>query len=103
MEKKDIVLAVFGAAVGLAGILLVFVGFVYGHAETITLAIPREKHKLVAKMGIVPFLLSLLCATFCLRWMSYPSDIAFGSLSYSFYSCMGLTALYGIVAFLFYL
>jgi hypothetical protein len=33
-ERKDIILAVIGASVALASLLLVFVGFVYAHAET---------------------------------------------------------------------
>ena len=56
MESKDIVIAMFGAAVGLAGILLVFVGFVYSHAETIDLADTRRKYKIIAKLGLAPFL-----------------------------------------------
>jgi len=103
MEKKDIVIAVFGAAVGLAGVLLVFVGFVYSHAETITLEIPRKKNKLVAKIGLLPFLVCLVCASFSLTWMLCPTDCKFHWMVWSFYSGMGFTALYGIVAFIFYL
>jgi hypothetical protein len=103
METKDIAVAIFGAAVGLAGILLVVVGFVYSHAETIDLAQTRAKYRLVAKSGIVPFLVSLLCAAFCLRWMLIPSWVTFCWVRYSFYACLGLTALYGVVAFVFYL
>jgi len=103
MESKDIVIAVFGAAVGLAGILLVFVGFVYSHAETIDTARTRERYKTVAKSGIVPFLILLVCACLCLRWMLVPSSTTFCAVLYSFYGCLGLTALYGLVAFIFYL
>jgi hypothetical protein len=37
VENKDLIIALFGAAVGLAGILLVFVGFIYAHSETLEL------------------------------------------------------------------
>lgn len=103
MEKKDIVIAVFGAAVGLAGILLVFVGFVYSRSETFDLEATRTKYARVAKVGIVPFLLSLASAALCLRWMLYQSATSYNLALCSFYWCMGLTALYGIVAFIFYL
>src|SRR5438132_13205487 len=78
MEPKDIVTAIFGAAVGLAGILLVFVGFVYSHAESQPLKDDREKYKLVAKVGLLPFLICLTCAFFCLNWMSSPSQTSLG-------------------------
>src|SRR6266852_1619930 len=102
-DQKDIVIAIFGAAVGLAGILLVFVGFIYSHAETIDTARTRERYKLVAKSGIVPFLVSLLCAFLCLKWMLGPSLVTFGWVQHLFYGCLALTALYGVVAFVFYL
>lgn len=103
MEPKDIVTAFFGAAVGLAGILLVFVGFVYSHGETLSLKADRDRFKLVAKIGLIPFLISLGCGWACVRWMLHPSLLALCWARYLVYASMGLTALYGIVAFLFYL
>jgi hypothetical protein len=103
VEKKDIVLAIFGAAVGLAGILLVFVGFVYSHAETQPLADDRKKFRVVAKVGLLPFLVSLTCAALCLGWMFSPTDTTLCWIRGTCYGGMGLTALYGIIAFLFYL
>ena len=102
METKDIVVALFGAAVGLAGILLVFVSFVYSRAESSDLARLRGKYRHIAKFGMVPFLVSLACAALCLRWMLIPSPVTFCWVRYSFYVCLGLTALYGVVALVFY-
>jgi hypothetical protein len=102
MEKKDLVIALFGASVGLGGILLVFVGFIYAHSEGMDLELERKKYKTVAKVGMLPFLVSLVCAFLCLRWMLCPSPEAMLPV-YSFYLSLGLTALYGLVAFLFYL
>jgi len=103
VEKKDIVIALFGAAVGIAGILLVVIGFIYAHSETLELLDDRKKYKFVAKIGMVPFLASLLCALFGLRWMLYQNEICFSATVYCFYLSIGLTALYGLAAFLFYL
>ena len=103
MDAKDIIVAFFGAAVGLAGILLVFVGFIYAHSETIDLENDRKKYQYVAKVGMIPFLTVLLSAAFCIRWMFYPSTRLVCLSAYSFCFGMGLTALYGLVAFLFYL
>jgi hypothetical protein len=103
MEPKDVVVAIFGAAVGLAGILLVVVGFVYSHAESQPLADDRKKFKLIAKIGLLPFLICIACAFLCVNWMSSPSPAVLCWLRYTLYGGMGLTALYGVVAFLFYL
>lgn len=103
METKDIITAVFGAAVSLSGILLVFIGFVYVHAETFDLERLRTRYKLAAKFGMVPFLASLGCATIGLQWMLCPSINLFIWTRNLFYVCLGLTAMYGIVAFIFYL
>jgi hypothetical protein len=103
MEAKDIVLAIFAAAVGLAGILLVVVGFVYSHAESQPLADDRKKFKIVAKIGLLPFLICFACAFLCVNWMSSASPAVLCWIRYTLYGGMGLTALYGVVAFLFYL
>lgn len=103
MEQKDVITAVFGAAMGLAGILLVFVGFVYSRAETFDTESKRKKYGQVAKVGVIPFLLSLAAAAISLWWMLHPSSGAYMWALGSFSACMGLTALYGVVAFIFYL
>jgi hypothetical protein len=94
---------VFGAAVGLAGILLVFVGFVYSRVETFDLATERNKFRLVAKCGIAPFLVALVSATLCLHWMINQLSTTEWLAVRLFYVGLALTALYGVVAFLFYL
>jgi hypothetical protein len=103
MEKKDLVIALFGAAVGLAGILLVFVGFIYAHAETMELGDDRKKYKRVAKFGMGPFFFSLCSAFVCIQWLLCPSEALAKWSLYTFYLGMGSTALYGLTAFLFYL
>jgi hypothetical protein len=103
VKAKDIVLAIFAAAVSLAGILIVVVGFVYSHAESQPLADDRKKFKIVAKIGLLPFLICLACAFLCVTWMSSSSAAVLCWIRYTFYAGMGLTALYGVVAFLFYL
>jgi NhaP-type Na+/H+ or K+/H+ antiporter len=103
VEKKDIVIAIFGAAVGLSGVLLVIVGFVYTHAETLDLKENREKLKNVAKLGLIPFLVTLICATLALHWMFSPSPDLLCWAKYLFYTGIALTAVYGIGSFVFYL
>jgi hypothetical protein len=103
MEPKEIVPAVFGAAVGLAGILLVFVGFIYSRVESFDLESDRTKFRRIARSALAPFLLSLISAGLCLNWMLHPSWSVYLWARFLFYASMGLTAVYGVVAFLFYL
>ena len=103
MERKDIVVAIFGAAVGLGGILLVFVGFLYSRAETLDLDRQRQRFRIVAKIGIVPFLLSLSSAIISLHWMETQSAELYTLSVCTFYASAVLTALYGLGAFILYL
>jgi hypothetical protein len=63
---RDTVVAVFGASVGLAGLLLVFVGFIYARGESFTDVRRRDSYRRVARIGVVPFLASLACAWMCI-------------------------------------
>ncbi len=65
---KDLAVAILGAAVALAGLLLVFVGFVYARGEA--MASKRgDRFKHVARAGIAPFLVSLGCAWVCVTFL----------------------------------
>ncbi len=68
MEKGTIT-AILGSSVGLAGILLVFIGFVYSRVETFEQSDRVRKYRLVAKLGTLPFLLALISAWMCLIWL----------------------------------
>lgn len=52
-------------SIGVAGLLLVFIGFVYSRAETFASSIRADKYKNVARFGLVPFGLATLCG-----WLS---------------------------------
>src|ERR1700722_20619762 len=103
MEKKDIITAVFGAAVSLGGILLIFVGFIYAHSETLDLEKERKKYQFVAKCGMGPFVVCLVCAVFGLHWMLYQSEPCFQAAIYTFWAGIALPGIYGIGAFFLYL
>lgn len=51
------------------GLLLVFMGFVYARGESYGTR-TGDKFKWVAKVGILPFLITLLCAWICLKWLT---------------------------------
>ncbi|GGG66032.1 hypothetical protein [Edaphobacter dinghuensis] len=104
---KDVMLALLGASVGLAGLLLVVAGFVFAQAgsfppettddETI------ERYELAGKIGLVPFGLSLAEAGLCLIWLLQPSPSVYTTAVTWFFVLLVLTALYGFVLLLRYL
>jgi hypothetical protein len=100
-EPKDTVIAILGAAAALAGLLLVFIGFVYARGESYETK-RGDRFKAVAKVGTGPFVVTLACAWFSLEWLlgnawAYPWSINL------FKAGLVLTALYGVVTLLFYL
>jgi len=101
VEPKDVIGPVFGAATSLAGLLLVFVGFVYARGESYNTK-RGDRFKLIAKLGIVPFLVSLLCAWLCLQSLS-GAAWAYDTAILSFRITILLTAGYGICTMLFFL
>ena len=69
--EKDTIIAAIGSAIGLAGLLLIFVGFVYTHGESFSSEATKRKFQRVAKAGIAPFSVALASAWFCLRWLQW--------------------------------
>lgn len=67
--EKDTILAIFGASVGLAGVLLIFVGFVFSHAESFQNIDRKRSFQRIAKVGLFPFAVSLFAAFLGLGWL----------------------------------
>jgi len=105
--SKDVVITVLGAAVGLAGLLLVFVGYVFTQAASFNPAIVDDKvlksYKTAGRLGLIPFLLALGNAAVCLWWMIHSSACAFSTAVDGFFLLLLLTAIYGSVLILHYL
>jgi len=96
---KDVMVAVLGTAVGLAGLLLVFIGFVYAHAEGMSNTRRARLYKVVAKIGLVPFLTSLVSAWLSFSWLGGSADAYAGAILF-FYLTIVFTGLYGAIALL---
>ena len=104
---KDVMLALLGASVGLAGLLLAVSGFVFAQAgsfppettddETI------ERYERAGKIGLVPFGLSLAEAGLCLAWLLHSSSDLYIAGVAGFFLLLILTAAYGFVLLLRYL
>ena len=69
---KDTVIACLGASVALAGLLLVFSGYVYSHSESFGVAARKKKYQWIAKAGLVPFTIALLAAWISVNWLENP-------------------------------
>lgn len=100
MADKDIALGILQAAIALAGLLLVFIGFLLASASQTDLRVPRIRTKLVAIAGLVPFLAALACA-----WQSiWAIQGLHDSALYLYRSAkivLALTAFYAILAAIF--
>ncbi len=71
LEHRDIALAVFGGSVGLASVLVVFIGFLVAHAEALpstTSDTVQNQYKKAAKWGLVPTSAAILEALACYAW-----------------------------------
>jgi hypothetical protein len=105
--SKDTIIAVFGATVALAGLLLVVAGFVFSQVNTF----PPEntddevikKYETAGKLGLIPFLIALIDAGLCLVWLVHSNSCLFSTAVYGFFLLLLLTAAYGSVLILKYL
>ena len=104
---KDIVTTILGASVGLAGLLLVFSGFLFAQAESFPRATTDNaiinKFKKAGRFGLIPFLLALLLAGMSIVWLLWPDPCLF-LLSWTGFIVLLLgTALYGSIVIYYYL
>jgi hypothetical protein len=70
-ETKDIALAVFGGAVGLASVLVVFIGFLIAYAQALPAQVSdkvQRRYMRAAQWGLVPTGAAVLEALACYGW-----------------------------------
>jgi len=76
-SDQDVVTAVFGAATGLAGLLLVFLGIVVSAFQSYSAATPAAATAPFRRAGraiLAAFLLGLAAAAVSLAWLLSPGD-----------------------------
>lgn len=104
---KDVMLALLGASVGLAGLLLVVAGFVFAQAGSFPPETTDDetiaRYERAGKVGLVPFGLSLTEAGLCLAWLLHRSSGLYAVSVAGFLLLLVLTALYGFILLLRYL
>lgn len=100
-EHKDVMGAFLGAGSALAGLLLVFIGFVYARGESYE-SRRGDVFKKAARLGIIPFLSDMVSCGFASAWL-LGCWWAYGWTVWTFLIGLVLTALYGTVTLLFVL
>lgn len=101
--EKDTIIAALGSVIGLAGLLLIFIGFVYTRGEAFGNVATARRYQRVAKTGLVPFAISLISAWFCLRWLQWGGSADYFLAILLFKGALILTLAYGIISVLTYL
>jgi hypothetical protein len=107
VTDKDIVLAVLSGSVSLAGLLLVFSGFLFAQATGFdpehTDDAVINRYRRAAKLAVIPFLICLGLAVITVWWLVYPNP-SFVKISWiGFIALLVLTAVYGGYTILRYL
>jgi hypothetical protein len=106
-SSKDIVLAVLGGSVSLAGLLLIFSGFLFSQASGFPPATTDDKiidrYRNAARFGVLPFLMCLGLAGAAIWWLRSPSDPLLSICWIGFIALLVVTAAYGSITILYYL
>lgn len=106
-SSKDIVLAVLGGSVSLAGLLLIFSGFLFSQAAGFdpdnTPDKIIDKYRRAARFGVFPFFICLALAGISIWWLRSPNNNLLAICLYGFISLLAITAGYGGYTILRYL
>jgi|ERR1035437_7622863 hypothetical protein len=96
---KDVMVAVLGAAVGLAGLLLIFSGFLFAQAASF----PRDstpdttidRYSNAGRWGLAPFLMALAVAALSFAWLIDPCIYLYRATVIGFVLLIATSACYG--------
>jgi hypothetical protein len=106
-SSKDIVLAVLGGSVSLAGLLLIFSGFLFSQASSFPPASTDDemidRYRNAGRFGVLPFLMCLALAGVAVWWLRSPSETLLFICWIGFIALLAVTAAYGSYTILRYL
>jgi hypothetical protein len=104
---KDVMLAALGGSVALAGLLLVFCGFVFTQAANFPPATTDDatiaSYRNAGRLGLLPFAGALVDALLAVIWLWRPCDPIYFITLGLFVVLLILTGVYGAVVILWYL
>jgi hypothetical protein len=104
--SKDVVVAILGASIGLAGLLLVVSGFVLAMIASFPPQVPNariRRYEWAAKAGLLPFVLALADAATGMAWMLRGAFWLYRCTVWGFFALLLLTGAYGVILLLEYL
>ncbi len=70
--QKDIAIAALGASVGIASVLVIFIGFLFGFILTFPSSTPNaiiKKYKSVVRWGLAPTAAAIVESLACYSWL----------------------------------
>ena len=105
-EPKDVILAVLGASVSIAGLLLVFCGFLFSQAAifpSVTADATIQKFRRGGRFGVIPLLSALIVAGTSFAWLLSPNVCLYRAATIGFFVALAATAAYGVVTILYFL
>lgn len=96
---KDVVVSLMEAAVGLAGLLLIFSGFLFGHASSFPKATTDDalidRYRNAGRFAAIPFLVACLVAAMALMWLMHPEPVWYWITVCGFAALLVISAAYG--------
>jgi hypothetical protein len=98
--ERDVILAVLGSDIGIAGLLLIFAGFVITKAESFTVVRKAFAYRWIARFSLVPIVAALASAWMSIdavQGCSWCADYSLCSLKI----VLVLTGIYAIIGALF--
>jgi hypothetical protein len=102
IATKEIAFAAMGGASGIAGLLLVFVGFIVVKVEALpstTADNVIRRYEIIAKVGMLPLVVLVAVILAAYGWLFSPSNsVLFYTWSVGFVVGMGLFVLYSVYA-----
>lgn len=102
-DLKDAMTAVVGGGIALGGLLLIFVGFLFGQAAALAYSsnpAPKsitQKYRTVALLGIIPFGVSLATAIAALFYWLFPCAFLAHVVLIVFALCVFVSIIYGVL------
>ena len=102
-DLKDVMLAILAASAALAGLVLVFSGFLISQYMALDPESTSDKQigklRNFARFGAAPFLFSVLSGGLSFSWLVSPWKVYYDLAVYSFEALGIVTSIYGLCAF----
>jgi hypothetical protein len=106
VEQKDVVIAVLGSSVAMAGLILVFGGFIFAQAASFpssTDDVIISKYTRAGRLAIYPFWGFLVTTALSVVWMLYQNQCLYVACVALFLALVVATGVYGTLMFYRYL